>query len=269
MRNECSDRILVFDIETIPDLALARQRFGLEDLADQQVYQALTHQFSTGFPPHPYHQVVAISVVLHDPNRLRVWSLGDLQSTEKEMIQRFFEGVEQHVPTLVSWNGSGFDLPVLHYRALKHALVAPRYWEMGDSDPSFKWNNYMNRFHWRHLDLMDVLSGYQGKAIAKLDLIAELLGFPGKLGMDGSKVWSAYQQGELQAIRDYCETDVMNTYLIYLRFERMRGNLSEELHAAYEDRLRVLLSAGQKKHGIEFLNAWAKQDEKVGFASND
>ena len=60
-----------------------------------------------------------------------------------------------------SWNGGGFDLPVLHYRALLHGVQAPRYWEMGDEDTAFRYNNYLSRFHWRHLDVMDVLSGHQ------------------------------------------------------------------------------------------------------------
>src|SRR5699024_9779140 len=108
---------------------------------------------------------------------------------EEELVQRFFDGIEKFIPTLVSWNGGAFDLPVIHYRALFHGIAGLRYWEIGDEDQSFRWNNYLNRYHQRHLDLMDMLSGYQARAAAPLDEIAVLLGLPGKMGMSGTKVW--------------------------------------------------------------------------------
>ena len=94
---------------------------------------------------------------------------------------------------------------------------------MGEDDRDFKWNNYISRFHSRHIDLMDLLAGYQNRAFAPLDDIAQLCGLPGKLGMDGSKVWQAWREGKIEAIRDYCETDVANTYLLFLRFQRCAG----------------------------------------------
>ena len=63
-----------------------------------------------------------------------MWSIGGHEETEGEIIQRFFDGIEKYTPQLVSWNGSGFDLPVLHYRGLIHAVRAPRYWDTGDDD---------------------------------------------------------------------------------------------------------------------------------------
>ena len=103
-------------------------------------------------------------------------------------MQRFFDGIEKYTPQLVSWNGSGFDLPVLHYRALVHGIPGCCYWDTGENDREFKFNNYLARFHARHTDLMDVLAGYQNRAWAPLDEIAQLCGLPGKLGMDGSQV---------------------------------------------------------------------------------
>ncbi len=141
-------------------------------------------------------------------DQLKVWSLGDLGSGEPELLARFFDGIEKYLPELVSWNGGGFDLPVLHYRSLRAGVQAPRYWETGDEDNSFRYNNYLSRYHWRHLDLMDVLSGFQPRARAKLNDVAALLGFPGKLGFSGEQVWDAYLAGELPAVRRYCETDV-------------------------------------------------------------
>lgn len=223
--------ILVFDIETIPDVESGRKLYQLDALSDQDVVNAMTAlrriKSGTDFLPHYLQKIVAISLVLANPTQLKVWSLGDETADEKELIQRFFSGIDKHMPTLVSWNGSGFDLPVLHYRTLFHGLSAPTYWEIGEQHQAFRWNNYLNRFHYRHLDLMDVLAAYQNKAFAPLDEIASLLGFAGKMGMAGNKVWEHYQQGDIRGIRDYCETDVINTYGIYLRFELIRGNLTQ------------------------------------------
>ena len=188
--------------------------------------------------------------------QLNVWSLGTKDATEDELVRRFFEGVDKYTPVLVSWNGRGFDLPVLHYRALLHGIQAPRYWETGDEDQSFRWNNYLSRFHQRHTDLMDIIAGYDNRAFAPLNDVAAMLGFPGKLGMDGSQVWNSFLAGNIEAIRNYCETDVLNTYLIYLRYELMRGNFTGPAYKRECDRLREYLKGEKKEHFTEFLNEW-------------
>lgn len=185
--------VLVFDIETIPDVELGRRALGLEGLGDAEVAKAMfARQYQragTEFLPHEQHRVIAISCALRTREELRVWSVGEPGTGEAELIERFFGGIERHVPTLVSWNGAGFDLPVLHYRALRHGVQAARYWEVGDDDREFRYNNYLGRFHWRHTDLMDVLSGYNTRARASLANVALLLGLPGKLGFSGDRVW--------------------------------------------------------------------------------
>jgi hypothetical protein len=253
-------KVLVFDLETIPDLALGRRIHGLEGLPDEQVAKAMfamaRQQGGSEFLPLEQHRIVAISCVLRMQDTLRVWSLGDPDDGEARLVGRFFDGIDRYTPDLVSWNGAGFDLPVLHYRALRHGIQAPRYWETGDEDPAFRWNNYLNRFHWRHTDLMDVLSGYQGRARASLSDIAGLLGLPGKLGFSGADVWHAWLRGERLRIRRYCETDVLNTWLVYLRFEHMRGRLSAEGLEQETARVRQLLTEGNEPHFGEFLRAW-------------
>ena len=151
----------------------------------------------------------------------------DGKSEEAGVIQSFFDRVDDHRPQLVSWNGGGFDLPVLQQRGLRHGVVAGRYWDMGDDDREHRYNNYISRYHLRHIDLMDLLAMYQSRANAPLDAMAKLCGFPGKLGMDGSQVYGAYLEGRRDEIRRYCETDAMNTYLLWCRFEKMRGHLDE------------------------------------------
>ncbi|MEJ2107244.1 MAG: 3'-5' exonuclease [Acidiferrobacteraceae bacterium] len=253
--------VLVFDIETIPDVEAGRRIYDLEGLDDADVARVMFNKRreQTGdseFLRHHLQRVCAISVVLRQGDTFKVWSLGEPAADEADLVRRFYDGIEKYTPTLVSWNGSGFDLPVLHYRALKHGIVASRYWETGDDDQSFRWNNYLSRYHARHTDLMDVLAYYQPRASAPLDQIAVMLGLPGKMGMSGAHVWDEYQAGNIEGIRNYCETDVLNTWLVYLRWELIRGRLD---HGAYEKELslvRTTLAASDRAHLNEFLSAW-------------
>lgn len=254
--------VLVFDIETIPDVAMLRKLHGLDPaLSDAevvaQVSEKLKAEKGSDFLPVHLHKVACISAVMRRKNDIRVWSLGDLDSSESDLIQRFFSGIEKYSPTLVSWNGAGFDLPVLHYRAMHHKLSAPRYWDLGEKDQGFKWNNYISRYHLRHTDLMDLLSLYNTRAYVKLDEASVLMGFPGKMGKGGASVWEEYSAGRLKGIRDYCETDVLNTYLLYLRFELMRGLLTLEAYERLTAELRVYLQQEGHSHFQEFLAAWS------------
>jgi predicted PolB exonuclease-like 3'-5' exonuclease len=253
---------MIYDLETVPDLSLGKRllKNQAEDLDDQGVLEALLSRKASGsttaFLPLYLQKIIAISVVVSTPEWVKVWSLGDLQSEEPELIMRFYEGLERYTPQLVSWNGSGFDLPVLQYRSLLHGVACARYWDTGEQDQRFKWNNYRARYHTRHTDLMDVLANYQSRAYAPLDDIAVLLGFPGKMGMDGGAVFESYQSGQLQNIRHYCETDVLNTYLVFLRFQYIQGQMDADHLQWEEERLKAYLSNSGKEHYVDFLNGW-------------
>lgn len=254
--------VLVFDIETVPDVAAGRRLYDLNGLDDAEVANVMFSQRSqetqgsSEFLRHHLHRVVAVSVALRSADKFSVWSLGGPESDECELIQRFFEGIERYVPVLVSWNGRGFDLPVLHYRALRHGVTAARYWQSGEGDPSFRWNNYLNRFHERHTDLMDVLSGYEPRAYTSLHELAMLLGLPGKQGFNGAEVWEQLRQGDIQAVRHYCETDVLNTYLIFLRYQLMRGSFDRKTYGLEVDRVKEFLQQQGEPHLSHFLLAW-------------
>jgi predicted PolB exonuclease-like 3'-5' exonuclease len=251
---------LVFDIETIPDVELGRRLPGIADGDDAAVGDAMLalreQETGSAFLPYEQHRVIAISALLRSGDQFQVWSVGTPDSPEEELLQRFFGGLDKLRPTLVSWNGSGFDLPVLHYRMLRHGVASPTYWDTGDLDRDFRWNNYLNRYHSRHIDLMDVLSAYQGRGRATLEHASLLLGLPGKLGMSGDQVWGAWRAGRIADIRSYCETDVLNTYLIYLRFELIRGKLTPAAHSAELGRARDWLREREESHWREFAAAW-------------
>ena len=177
--------VLVFDIETVPDVAgLRRLRAEWSGLADAEVaeraFAERREKTGNDFLPLHLHRVVAISCVLRNDAGFRVGSIGSLTDTEGSLIQAFFGTIDRYTPQLVSWNGGGFDLPVLHYRGLLAGVSAARYWELGDDDRDFRYNNYIGRYHTRHMDLMDLLAMYQPRASAPLDDLSRLGGFRGQ-----------------------------------------------------------------------------------------
>ena len=260
--------ILAFDIETIPDAHAIRTLHDFpNDISDADVVeyalQKRRAQNGSDFLPLHLHRVVAISCCLRwSDDKVHVSTIGKIEDDEATVLRKFYELLERYTPQLVSWNGGGFDLPVLHYRSLIHGISAARYWDMGDGDfgdsRDFKWNNYLSRYHMRHCDLMDVLAMYNGRANAPLDQMAKLCGFPGKMGMDGSKVWSAFQQGQLQEIRDYCETDAANTYLMFMRFQLLRGVYNPQEYQAEIDRFYHHLNAQPQEHWQQFCQMWQR-----------
>jgi predicted PolB exonuclease-like 3'-5' exonuclease len=256
--------VLVFDIETIPDIdGLRLLNPEGRALTDEQVHAAwLQERQAKGqsdFLPLYLQRVLVISCVFRNSEGLRIHSFTDRDgASEGKIVQTFFNAIEKHTPQLVSWNGSGFDLPVLHYRGLRHGVVADKYWDMGDDDREFKWNNYIARYHQRHLDLMDLLAMYTAKNNAPLDALAKLCGFPGKLGMDGSQVYAQYLAGQTNDIQNYCETDVMNTYLMYCRYQKMRGGFTEKEYDAEIEFVQSTLGelTPHAPHWHEYLAAW-------------
>jgi hypothetical protein len=251
--------ILTFDIETIPDTAGIRTLHDLPaDLPERDVAEVAFQKRrvqsggASDFLPVHLQRVVVISCVLRSDEGIHIFSIGEPEADEAASIQRFFDGVEKYSPQLVSWNGRSFDLPVLVNRGLARGVGAACFWNTEDDN---RYNNYINRFHDRHCDLMDVLSLYGGRG-APLDEVSRLAGLPGKLGVGGGNVWESWLAGEVDAIRNYCEADTVNTYLLYLRFQLMRCAYTRE---RYENELALLRGTLEKRaepHWREFLSRW-------------
>ena len=253
--------VLVFDVETIPDVAGIRQLFDLPaDLPDYDVaeiaFQKRRMQSGNDFLPVHLQRIIVISCVLRHDDEVRVFSIGEPEVPEAAAIQRFFDGINKYVPQLVTWNGRGFDVPVLVSRGLIHGVAAACFWDTGGDNKDFRYSNYISRFHDRHVDLMDVLSLYGAARSSPLDDLARLSGFPGKLGVGGAAVWESYRAGEIASIRDYCEADVANTYLLYLRFQMMRCVLTPERYAEECALLRGVLEKRAEPHWGRFLSLW-------------
>lgn len=254
---------LVFDLETIPDVEGLRRLHGWgSEVPDAEVAQrafaARKELTGSDFLPLHLQRVAVVGCVFRDDQGFRVRCLGQADDPEHVLLSGFFKTIERYTPKLVSWNGNGFDLPVLHYRSLIHGVVAPRYWDTGDDDREFRYNNYLSRYHTRHVDLMDVLAKHNGRGNAPLDDLAKLCGFPGKMGMDGSQVWHAWTNGQAQDVRAYCETDVVNTWLVYCRFRLLRGELDAASYEAEIALVRETLEQSSEPHWKQYLEAWGR-----------
>ena len=225
--------ILVFDIETIADIDGARRIYPqLADLNDADTSSALTairtQEAGHDFMRLPLQRIVCISALYIKDGQFSLFSLTADKFSEKEILTKFFRAFSdiEKLPQLVSWNGSGFDIPVLIYRAMQYDLAAPWLFEEGERIKNMRFDNYVNRFQTRHLDLMDRFSQYGASRREAMDVVASLYGLPGKTAVDGSMVGALVAADDWQTLSIYCESDVMNTWLIYLRWLRLTGKLS-------------------------------------------
>lgn len=225
--------VLVFDIETIADIEGARRVYPqLATLSDDDALTALTslrrQESGNDFMRLPLHKIVCISVFYMKQGQLSLFSLTADTLSEKEILSTFFRAFKDvnTLPQLVSWNGSGFDIPVIIYRAMLYDLSVPLLFEEGHSINTMRYDNYVNRFHPRHLDLMDRFSQYGGSRREAMTIVANLYGLPGKRDIDGSQVGEMVTKQQWKQLAIYCESDVLNTWLIYLRWMRLTGRLS-------------------------------------------
>jgi len=217
--------VCIFDCETIPDLELVKQNYEITQEIDylicEEVFFAQEEKTGSSFLPVPFHQVVTISAVIADDygNFIKVGTFPG--KNEEEIISEFFKFIEKNKPKLISFNGRNFDLPMLFIRALKYNLSVPTYF-----DNTNKWENYRSRYSENfHIDLIEVLGSYGAVRGLKLDVIAQMAGLPGKFDVHGDEVYKLYFDEELKKIEEYCESDVLNTYWLWLKYELLKGNI--------------------------------------------
>lgn len=226
--------LAAFDIETIPDPELGRRLFGFEG-SDETIVEAMLRrrleetEGEKDFHQPPYHRIVAIAVAWLDPSTsaFKLGVPGPDAVDERDLLAAFFRVIEnaKTAPRLVSWNGRAFDLPVVRYRSMLHGVPAPC---LNRADGEWKFNNYLNRYHDMHVDLMDVLTGYGGSERVRLDDLCRIMGLPGKTVTKGSKVYIHMLRGEVDLVREYCELDALNTLMLYLLWAVHRGRLSHD-----------------------------------------
>ncbi len=263
---------LIFDIETRVDKDLVKEIYDPENsLTMDQAYDTARDQIlersgqQSDFFPIPFHIPIAISTLQADEN-YHIRSLGCFGAdrfSEAELVAKFwqiFEGTQ----TLVTFNGRGFDLPVLETRALKHGLSLPRYFSLGESRNTYRGSRYSDAYH---IDLCDFLSNF-GAAYRRssLNVLARLIGLPGKYTIAGEDVEYLFRQGRLKEINQYCMTDVLQTYVLFLRVELLRGKLDKAAYqqiveSTREDLIQRASNAGSENFLMDFIQRWKVERE--------
>jgi 3'-5' exonuclease len=261
---------LVLDIETRVDKELVKKVYDPEDtLTLEQAYDVardkLLERSQSDFFPIPFHIPIAIAT-LQAGEDYRIQALGCLGAerfSEAELVSRFWQMFET-CHTMVTFNGRGFDLPVLETRAMKHSFSIPRYF--GLQGANYRGSRYAETLHF---DLCDYLSNF-GAVYRRgsLDILAKLIGLPGKYNIAGEDIEYLFRQGRQKEINQYCMTDVLQTYLLFLRVELLRGKLDPVAYRRGVEAARVDLSqraanAGPDNFLTDFLNRWQSQEKET------
>lgn len=241
-------RYLVFDVESVADAELvARLRYPAESLAPEEAvgrYRAeLMEKYETDFIPYSFQLPISVAVgkVSADYHLLDVVALDDPHFRPHIITEHFWRGWEAYRrPTLVSFNGRGFDLPLLELAAFRYGLSLPGWF----SSTGKTYDQPRNRYNTQaHIDLYELLTNFgSARLTGGLNLAANILGKPGKMEVEGHMVQDLYQAGELRRINDYCRCDVLDTYFVFLRSRVLTGRLTLE---AEQELVR------QAKHWLE------------------
>ena len=263
--------VLIFDIETLTDLKAGAHLYGLS-LDDADLEQALTkirrQESGSDFQRLALHEIVCISGLwIDEDQRIKLFSFSQEDHSEAEILQKFFSIFQKRNPTLVSWNGAQFDLPVIQLRAMYHGLSAASLFDQGEIDQQKRYNNYQNRYHQRHIDLMDVFAMFNGRNFHKLDDVAQLFGLPGKRGEPGYHVPQYVKSAQWQSLTRYCEGDVLNTWLLYLRWGLLKGQLTHTAHQTWIQTTIAYLA--QHHQQDEFLQLWRASSQHTAFTQFD
>ena len=266
-------RYLVFDIETVPDGELiSRVRYPGQTLDPKQAIenyqQELLEKNGSDFIPYTYH--LPVSVVIGKINNN--YELEDLVALDEQegrphlITRHFWKGWEKYEATLVTFNGRGFDIPVMELGAFRYGISLKKWFQLN----ARSFEQPRNRFNLRsHFDLQEVLTNHgASRMYGGLNLIANLIGKPGKVDVAGDMVLQLYHEGNLQRINDYCRCDVLDTYFVFLRTSVMTGALTLEREQQIvrntrqwlEDKSEALPIYKQYlEHWGDWENPWSEQ----------
>jgi hypothetical protein len=259
-------KLLTFDIETIIDTDLVKRFLSLPESTTQEdcikaieKYHLDTTGGNNSFARQMFHKVVTISYVecniAHDQT-LEIYTItnvksgGSENSTEEELIRGFFDYLNKKRPRIVTFNGRGFDVPVLRYRSMMHKIPALWFFQTGN-----KYSNYYSRYSldW-HIDLLEAFSDFGMSARIKMSEVCSLLNIPCKIDTDGSMVWDLFKQNQINQIRNYCEQDALATYMLYLYYSMHQGRISKETFSSSMSDISIYSSLNSdKKHLSSFI----------------
>jgi predicted PolB exonuclease-like 3'-5' exonuclease len=226
---------LVLDIETIPD---------------PELYSPPEPAAGTERPFPPLYAcrpiVLGVMWLEEDLSVKRIGTIGEGKD-EAGMMADFADFMNTRKPHIVTWNGRGFDLPVLALRGLRFGLNFNWY---------YRGEGYRYRFSEEgHLDLADVLSDHGAARMTSLDGAARLIGLPGKDGVDGSQVEGLFHAGQIDSLRNYCLSDVAQTAFLFLRYRLVAGLIERDTYrTAAAGMLAALEASGRVPRLLSGVN---------------
>ena len=191
--------LLAFDIETIPDPDIGRRVYAFGG-TDAEVIKAMVDKRrvdtngSTDYPQSPFHKVACVCVTIVTDSNVEMRSFGS--DDERANIDGFYRLVDTLKPRLISWNGEGFDVPILRYRAMMRGVQASGFYDA------------------EHVDVMQELSSHGSTRHAGLSNVARMLELPGKSFLDKA-VWEHWLEGERGQVIEYCKLDTVLTLLVF------------------------------------------------------
>lgn len=255
---------LIFDIETVGDGDLIRRvRFPDQAMTPREAVQKYRRQLleESGRDILPLTFVLPVSVavakVAEDFRLVDILVLDAPEFRPQEIVRRFWQGWQHYErPTFVTFNGRGYDLPVMEVSAFRFGISLPAWFNVD----SRSFEQCRNRYNQEaHLDLQDLLNNFGAfRMSGGLNLLANLIQKPGKSGIDGSQVQELYDQGRADLINDYCRCDVLDTYFVFLRTQVLLGRITLQDEQALVEHAREMLEKQAPEHPAyqHYLKIW-------------
>jgi predicted PolB exonuclease-like 3'-5' exonuclease len=241
---------LVFDTESVPDGRLVRGvKYADEKLTDEEAIERAQREAreaswnGSDFLPASFQIPVSVCVakVARDFALQSFQCLGAPEFPTRKIVAEFWKGLNHYTQgkvKLVSFNGRGFDFPLMEMAAFRYGLPAPAYYDSA-----------RRRFDANAIDLMEWFNNFGAiRHVGGVNLLAKLLGKPGKMDVSGSHVYGLWKEGRLSEINDYCMGDTLDTYFVFLRTCVMRGDLTLEEECDRVKKARELIETKAVDH---------------------
>ncbi len=261
-------KYLIFDIETVGDGDLIQKvRYPYENLTPREAVTKYRRQLmeETGKDVLPGTFVLPVSVaiakVAADYRLTEITVLDAPAFRPQEIVRRFWQGWQHYDrPTLVTFNGRGYDMPIMELAAYRFGISVPAWFNVDSKSFEQSRNRYN---HEAHLDLQDLLSNFGAfRMSGGLNLLASLINKPGKSGVDGSQVQDMYWNGQVEQINDYCRCDVLDTYFVFLRSRVLIGRLTLQEESTLTQMTREMLDEQAEDH-VAYKHYLATWDARI------
>jgi predicted PolB exonuclease-like 3'-5' exonuclease len=242
-------RFSLIHVIAIPDVDIGRRLFGLTDLDDKAVGKVLFHRRKEEAGEQidirlVQKRIAAAGLIQSSPGRLSITVLDGVSIGESQLVQRLFDAAAGS-DRLITWDGSESDLPLLHYRALRHQVAGQDYWQRSQGQADF------------HVELKALLAGQRPESWTSLDELSRIVGLPGLLGTEAFDPWETWLAGRRELLLQRAEIAVLNLYLLTLRALAMTGGLSQIDAARGEVALREQMQTASAPHLQRFLELWS------------